>query len=237
MARTLSASKVDVETPTGTARLHVVAVARARGLVVLGHGAGRGTDTADLLGLADVLPHDGVSVVLVDQPWVVAGRRVAVAPPVLDKAWPAAVAAAREAASASRRTPLVVGGRSAGARVACRTAVTVGAQAVLLLAFPLRPPDARRSPEREAAALAVRRAELQSPLLAGIPVVVAQGERDAFGGPQDVREALGRVAGVDATVVSVPGADHRLVVGRTAPDPAPTLLSAALRAISAARGE
>ena len=68
-------------------------------------------------------------------------------------------------------------------------------------------------------------------------MLVAQGERDAFGGPQDVREALGRVAGVDATVVSVPGADHRLVVGRTAPDPGPTLLSAALRAISAARGE
>jgi predicted alpha/beta-hydrolase family hydrolase len=237
MARTVRTSVVDVATSTGTARLHIASVARARALVVLGHGAGRGTDTADLQSLAVALPPLGVSVVLVDQPWVVAGRRIAVAPAVLDRAWPVAVAAAREAAQASRRTPLVVGGRSAGARVACRTALLVGADAVLLLAYPVVPPAARASAEREAAARATRREELQAPLRAGLPVVAAQGTRDAFGGPGELRTALGRMRGARVEVVPVSGADHGLAVGRTGADPAPTLLAAALRAVSLARGE
>lgn len=237
MARTVRTDVVDVATPTGTARLHVASVARARALVVLGHGAGRGTDTADLLSLASALPALGVSVVLVDQPWVVAGRRIAVAPAVLDLAWPPAVAAAREAAQASRRTPLVVGGRSAGARVACRTAAAVGADAVLLLAYPVVPPAARASAEKEAAARALRRDELQAPLRAGLPLVAAQGTRDAFGGPGELRAALGRLRGSVVEVVPVPGADHGLKVAKEGADPAPTLLAAALRAVSLARGE
>jgi len=237
VARTVRTSTVDLSTPTGTARLHVFAVSRARALVVLGHGAGRGVDTEDLLGLAATLPAHGVSVVLVDQPWVVAGRRVAVAPAALDLAWVPCVAAAREAAGASRRTPLVVGGRSAGARVACRTADLVGADAVLLLAVPLVPPAARRDADRHAAALAARSAELREPLGTGIPLVAAQGDRDAFGGPRELRAALGRVSATRAEVVAVTGADHALRVGAGGADPAPTLRSAALRAVSMARGE
>jgi predicted alpha/beta-hydrolase family hydrolase len=237
VARTVRTSVVDVETPTGTARLHVSAVARPRALVVLGHGAGRGVDTADLLGLAEALPHHGVSVVLVDQPWVVAGRRIAVAPARLDEAWMPAVTAAREAARASRRTPLVVGGRSAGARVACRTSALLRPGALLLLAFPLVPPAARASAEREAAARSLRREELHGPLRAGIPVVVAQGARDAFGGPGELRKALGRPRDAVGEVVTVVGADHGLAVARGGPDPVSSLLGAALRAVALARGE
>ncbi len=237
MARTVRTSVVDVETPTGTARLHVSAVVRARALVVLGHGAGRGADTADLLGLAAALPVLGVSVVLVDQPWVVEGRRIAVAPARLDEAWPAAVAAAREASRASRRTPLVVGGRSAGARVACRTSPHVRPDALLLLAVPLVPPAARASAEREAAARALRREELQGPLRAGVAVVVAQGDRDAFGSARELRAALGARRGTRSEVVAVEGADHGLRVARGGPDPAPALLAAALRAVDLARRE
>jgi predicted alpha/beta-hydrolase family hydrolase len=226
-----------VDTPAGTARLHVSAVARARALVVLGHGAGRGVDTEDLLGLAGGLPAHGLSVVLVDQPWVVAGRRIAVAPAVLDLAWVPAVAAARPAAGASRRTPLVVGGRSAGARVACRTADATGADVVLLLAFPLVPPAARGSAEWYAAALGRRREELRVPLRAGIPVVAAQGDRDPFGSPGELRAALGQPDAVAAEVRAVADADHALRVRRGGSDPAGALLAAALRAVALARGE
>ena len=237
MARTVRTSTVDVATPAGVARLHVSAVARPRALVVLGHGAGRGVDTHDLLGLAESLPALGVSVVLVDQPWVVAGRRIAVAPGALDTGGVPCVAAAREAAGAARRTPLVTGGRSAGARVACRTAELVGAGALLLLAVPLVPPAARADPDREAAALTTRSEELRRPLRAGIAVVAAQGDRDAFGTASELRAALGRVSGARAEVVAVAGADHALRVARGGPDPSPGLLAAALRAVALARGE
>lgn len=230
---------VDVETPVGPARLHVTAVARPRGLVVLGHGAGRGTDTADLLGLAAALPAAGVSVVLVDQPWVLAGRRVAAAPATLDVAWVAVLAGVRSAAGASARVPLVVGGRSAGARVACRTAADVGAAAVLALAFPLVPPAARNDADKHAVALGRRRPELSVPLEAGLPLVVAQGEADAFGTAAELTEVLAGLVvrgGAAGEVVPVPGADHGLGVRRGGPDPAPVLAAAALRAVELARG-
>ena len=118
---------LDVDTPVGPARLTAYRATRARALVVLGHGAGRGVDTPDLLGLARDLPAEGVAVVLVDQPWVLAGRKVAAAPAQLDLAWVAALRHARRAAGVTRAAPLVVGGRSAGARVACRTRKKSGA--------------------------------------------------------------------------------------------------------------
>lgn len=244
-ARTVLTDSVDVATPAGPARLHVHAVARPRALVVLGHGAGRGSDTADLLGLAAALPQAGVSTVLVDQPWVLAGRRVASAPPTLDLAWVAALAAVRAAAGVSDRVPLVTGGRSAGARVACRTAEQVGAAAVLALAFPLVPPASRASSDRAHAALEKRRPELAAPLEAGIPLVVAQGGSDAFGAATELADVLAALVAdqgrgaetevVTAEVVAVPGADHGLAVRRGAPDPATTLLAAALRAVDLAR--
>jgi predicted alpha/beta-hydrolase family hydrolase len=122
-----------------------------------------------------------------EQPWKVAGSRVASAPPRLDEAWLAALE------QIERPGPLVVGGRSAGARVACRTAVPTGAAAVLCLAFPLHPPG---HPERS------RAPELAG---AGRPVVVVQGIRDTFGTPADLA-ALG-LPGVE--IVEAPS-DHGL---------------------------
>jgi predicted alpha/beta-hydrolase family hydrolase len=129
---------------------------------------------------------DGWTVVLVEQPWRVAGRKVATPPAQLDVAWLAVMASLMSGRGALAR-PMVVGGRSAGARVACRTAVAVGADAVLALSFPLHPPgkpDRSRAPE----ALLVTGA--------GIPLAVIQGETDPFGRPEEVCAALGTNAQV-----------------------------------------
>jgi predicted alpha/beta-hydrolase family hydrolase len=177
-----------VSTPVGDAVLHVSApTGPTAGTLVLGHGAGGGVDTPDLLALARALPASGISVIRVEQPWHVAGRKVAAPPPTLDRAWLAALADIDPA------IPLVLGGRSAGARVACRTAAELGAAGVLALAFPLHPPG---RPERS------RLAELELPTEAGLPVLVLQGTRDTFGGPADVPSVAGRL------VVPIEGADH-----------------------------
>ncbi len=181
-----------VPTPLGDARLHRHLGEDPVGTLVLGHGAGGGVGTADLAALAGALPHAGIDVVLVDQPWVVAGRRVAAPPPALDRAWLAVLE------SLPTRGALLLGGRSAGARVACRTAAALGAAGVLALAFPLNPPRDRPS----------RLPELDAPSAAGLPVLVLQGTRDPFGGPADIPPAPGRV------VVPVEGADHSFRVLR-----------------------
>jgi predicted alpha/beta-hydrolase family hydrolase len=178
-----------VPTPLGDARVHATRADSPVGTLLLGHGAGGGVGTADLAALAGRLPPLGVSVLLVDQPWVVAGRKVAAPPPTLDRGWLAVLAAL---AAQGLQGPLLVGGRSAGARVACRTAEAVGAAGVLALAFPLHPPAARPS----------RLPELDLPAAAGLPVLVLQGTRDSFGGPADIPAAPGRV------VLPVEGADH-----------------------------
>ncbi len=175
-----------VPTPLGDARVHATAADDPVATLVLGHGAGGGVGTPDLAALASRLPPLGVSVLLVDQPWVVAGRKVAAPPPTLDRGWLGVLAAL------GVQGPLLVGGRSAGARVACRTAETVGAAGVLALAFPLHPPAGRPT----------RLPELDLPAAAGLPVLVLQGTRDSFGGPADIPAAPGRV------VVPVAGADH-----------------------------
>jgi uncharacterized protein len=178
-----------VPTPLGDARVHTSAADDPVATLVLGHGAGGGVGTPDLAALAGRLPPVGISVLLVDQPWVVAGRKAAAPPPTLDRGWLGVLAAL---ASQGLPGPLLVGGRSAGARVACRTAGTVGAAGVLALAFPLHPPADRPS----------RLPELDLPAAAGLPVLVLQGTRDSFGGPADIPAAPGRV------VVPVAGADH-----------------------------
>jgi predicted alpha/beta-hydrolase family hydrolase len=171
-----------VPTPHGEARLvrdrsrHPVAT------LLLGHGAGGGVDAPDLAGLASALPRHGVSVVRVEQPWRVAGRRLAPRPQVLDECFIAAADRLRV------RTPLVVGGRSAGARSAARTARELGASGLLALAFPLHPPG---RPERS------RLPELEAVTL---PTLVVQGERDPFGAPDEFPP--------DRDLVVVPGADH-----------------------------
>lgn len=159
----------------------------ASGTVLLGHGAGGQRDADDLVALT-TLCSDGWTVVLVDQPWRVAGRRIATAPPTLDRAWVDVLAhlAKAESALPPLPRPWVVGGRSAGARVACRTAAGPGqAAAIIALAFPLHPP---KKPH------ASRAHELALPLAAGIPTLVVQGNRDPFGTPEEIGEAMAESA-------------------------------------------
>jgi predicted alpha/beta-hydrolase family hydrolase len=170
----------EIQTPVGMARAHLWRPPHPRGALVLGHGAGGTAWSADLLALTS-LTEDGWLVALVEQPWRVAGRKVATAPAQLDKAWLAVLAALTSGRWALPR-PLVVGGRSAGARVACRTAGAVGAEAVLALSFPLVYPG---RPDRSRAAEALLVTD------AGTRLGVIQGERDPFGSPGDVRTALG----------------------------------------------
>ena len=185
---------VAVGTPLGPAHAHVHPATRAVATVVLGHGAGRGTDTRDLLALAAALPAQGVTVIRVDQPWVVAGRKVAPSPATLDRAWTAVM----PQLSPYTDGVLVVGGRSAGARVACRTATAIGADAVLAIAFPLHPPG---KPERS------RGDELAQ---VGAPLLILQGSRDAFGRPEEFPS--------DHRVHALAGADHGLAVSKRAGD-------------------
>jgi len=177
-----------VPTPHGDARLHTDRSRHPIATLVLGHGAGGGIDSRDLEALAASLPRNGISVVRVEQPWKVAGRKLAPRPEVLDECFVAATDKLRV------RTPLVVGGRSAGARSASRTATTTGASGCLALAFPLHPPG---KPEKS------RLDELEG---AGVPTLVVQGERDTFGTPEEFPDD------VDLTVV--PGADHGFKVPR-----------------------
>src|SRR4051795_655585 len=185
---------LDVETPLGQARAHLTEPAGApTGTLVLGHGAGGGVESVDLVALTAEAAGAGWRVVRVEQPWRVAGKRIAAAPPRLDEGWGAVLHHLR--ADGVLTGPLVLGGRSAGARVACRTAAEHGAAGVLALAFPLHPPG---RPEKS------RAAELTG---VAVPLVVIQGETDAFGGPAEVAAALTGTDG--ASVYAVPG-DHSL---------------------------
>ncbi|TYL45926.1 hydrolase [Nocardioides sp. BGMRC 2183] len=179
-----------IETERGEARLEIHRARTAILTLVLGHGAGRGIDAPDLQALAHGLPRHGVSVVLLEQPWVRQGRKVAPAPPVLDEVLHAVVGTLRP------RNQLVLGGRSAGARSAVRSARALGASAVLALSFPLHPPG---KPEKS------RLPELAA---AGVPTLVIQGERDPMGRPEEYPDPMPE--GVDLAVV--PGGDHGLKV-------------------------
>ncbi|HYO19779.1 MAG TPA: alpha/beta family hydrolase, partial [Dermatophilaceae bacterium] len=131
-------SITEVETPVGMARAHLWRPSHPCGALVLGHGAGGSSWSVDLMALTSLTGH-GWLVALVEQPWRVAGRKVATPPAQLDVAWLAVLAALTSGHGRLPR-PWVVGGRSSGARVACRTAAAVGADAVLALSFPLHPP-------------------------------------------------------------------------------------------------
>jgi hypothetical protein len=181
---------LEVDTPHGRANVHVHGVDGPRAGLVLGHGAAGGVTSKDLVAVAEVARSEGVSVALVEQPYRVAGRRSPAPARQLDAAWTAVVDYL--VASELRGLPLVVGGRSSGARVACRTAEATGAVGVLCLAFPLEPP--RRS---GAAAPPSRLYELDA---VTVPTLVVQGARDPFGIPP---------AAAHRTVVQVPG-DHSL---------------------------
>jgi predicted alpha/beta-hydrolase family hydrolase len=164
---------LEIETPHGPAKAHLHPVADARAALVLGHGAGGGVTARDLVTATDVACGEGLSVVLVEQPYRVAGRRSPAPAHHLDAAWTAVVDYL--GAGELRGLPLIVGGRSSGARVACRTAAATGAVGVLCLAFPLQPP--RRSGSSPAPS---RLSELDA---VTVPTLVVQGTRDMFGMP------------------------------------------------------
>jgi predicted alpha/beta-hydrolase family hydrolase len=158
---------IELDTPHGPARAHLHASAEPRAALVLGHGAGGGVAARDLVAASQAANEAGVSVALVEMPYRVAGRRSPPRAPVLDADWTAILEGL--AAGALRDLPLITGGRSAGARVACRTAAATGAVAVLCLAFPLVAPSG-----------VSRQEELDG---AGVPVLVVQGASDRFGMP------------------------------------------------------
>jgi len=187
VARTLrTVTELEIDTPHGPARAHVHGKRGKTGALVLGHGAGGGVGARDLVAATDVALAAGLRVVLVEQPYRVAGRRSQAPAAQLDAAWIAVIADLRRRRQLAG--DLIVGGRSAGARVACRAAEDVRAQAVLCLAFPLHPPgrpDKSRLPELDAVT---------------VPTLVVQGESDPFGMPP---------AGPARTVVRVKG-NHSL---------------------------
>ena len=193
-----STTVVDVDTPAGPARVHVTRPRGARGLAVLGHGAGGGLGSVDLTAAATALTGAGWAVALVEQPWLVAGWRIAGPPKTLDAAWVPVVNALRRrgGALATVRGPLLLAGRSAGARVACRTADTLGADAVLCFSFPLHPPG---RPER------LRATELALVTDADRAIAVVQGERDPFGGPGEVAAYLPGLGTGRQHLYAVPG--------------------------------
>ncbi|MFJ4620524.1 alpha/beta family hydrolase [Streptomyces sp. NPDC088812] len=181
-----------IPTDAGDARITWHRARGARLLLAVSHGAGGGIEARDLRALAAALPAHGVTVALVEQPWRVAGKKVAPAPKTLDVGWRGIWPAV-----AKTGLPVISGGRSAGARVACRTAAELGAHAVLALGFPLHPPG---RPERS------RAAEL---LGAGVPTLVVQGGNDPFGRPEEFPEG-------PYELVEVPHGDHGLAVPKRA---------------------
>jgi predicted alpha/beta-hydrolase family hydrolase len=174
-----------LETPFGPARAHVHEVDEATAALVLGHGAGGGVESPDLVAAKDAALAAGIGVVLVEQPYRVAGRRSPAPANQLDTAWLSVLAQLRDGELDG--LAVLCGGRSAGARVACRTAAEVGAVAVLCLAFPVHPPGRGDDPTKS------RLPELDA---VTVPTLVVQGERDPFGIPPE---------GPNRTVVLVPG--------------------------------
>ncbi len=180
-----------VPTPHGDARIVARRAKRPVATLILTHGAGGGIEAPDLVRLARTLPQQDISVTLVEMPWRVSGRPVAPAGTILDECYRAALDTMR------MRTPLVVGGRSAGARSAARVARSAGARGLLALAFPLHPPG---RPEKS------RLDELQG---ARVRALVVQGEHDAFGRPDEFPG--------DVELTAVPFADHAFTVPKRAP--------------------
>jgi predicted alpha/beta-hydrolase family hydrolase len=206
---------VEIATDSGLARLTwhggIPAggeISRSRStILLLGHGAGGGITAPDLLLVADLARAQGIAVGLVEQPYRVAGKRAPVPAPRLDVAFTAVARSARSQVQAAkgREPTLITGGRSSGARVACRTAVAVAAKGVLALAFPLSPP---RPAGRE------RPSRLPELLGAGVPALVVQGERDVFGSAARLRlELAAAESPADVMVATAVGADHALRKG------------------------
>ncbi|MFF4501935.1 alpha/beta family hydrolase [Streptomyces sp. NPDC001401] len=181
-----------IGTDAGDARITWHPAQQPRLVLAVSHGAGGGIEARDLQALAAVLPAHGVSVALVEQPWRVAGKKLAPAPKTLDAGWRGIWPAL-----AGPGLPVISGGRSAGARVACRTATELGAHAVLALSFPLHPPG---RPEKS------RAEEL---LGSGVPTLVVQGGHDPFGRPEEFPDG-------SYELVEVAHGDHGFAVPKRA---------------------
>jgi uncharacterized protein len=177
----------DIETPAGTARVHLHKPSSApRAALIVGHGAGGGVDAPDIVAATDVANDAGLLVALVEQPYRVAGRRAPAPAARLDAAWISVIEQLREREVGG--LDVIAGGRSMGARVACRTAAAVGAIGVLCLAFPLQP-AARKGKEPAPS----RQPELSA---VKVPVLIVQGESDPFGMPRaSATRTVARVAG------------------------------------------
>ncbi|MEL4506175.1 alpha/beta family hydrolase [Luteococcus sp. H138] len=192
---------IDITTAQGPGRMHVDGPTNAQHVLLLGHGAGGGVGAPDLTALATHLPArpEPITVVRFEQPWRTAGKKVAPAPKRLDEALLEALPQLREQQAWQH---LVLGGRSAGARVACRTASQLGADGVLALAFPLHPPG---RPDKS------RADEL---LGVGLPTLVVQGSRDPFGGTDELRGAIAQASGIE--LVGIDDAGHELTLPKRA---------------------
>ncbi|MDO0936184.1 hydrolase [Streptomyces sp. DG2A-72] len=181
-----------ISTDAGDARITWHRAKKPRLVLAVSHGAGGGIEARDLRAIAAELPGHGVSVALVEQPWRVAGKKLAPAPKTLDVGWRGIWPAVAESG-----LPVISGGRSAGARVACRTAVELGAAGVLALSFPLHPPG---KPEKS---------RVDELLGAGVPALVVQGGNDPFGRPEEFPKGT-------YELVEVPYSDHGFAVPKRA---------------------
>jgi predicted alpha/beta-hydrolase family hydrolase len=175
-----------ISTPHGDARIDMYpAAGKPKALLALGHGAGGGVDAPDIIAVRDAAVAAGISVALITQPYRVAGRRSPAPAAQLDTAWIAAVSSLK---AELKGKALFVGGRSSGARVACRTAAALKAKGVVCLAFPLHPPGRPANSRADE-------------LLSGVPTLVLNGDSDPFGVPSPSK-------GIE--VVVIPGARHDL---------------------------
>ncbi|WP_030560646.1 alpha/beta hydrolase family protein [Streptomyces aureocirculatus] len=195
-----------IPTDAGAARITWHPAPQAHHVLAVSHGAGGGIEARDLVAIAAALPAHGVTVALVEQPWRVAGKKLAPAPKTLDTGWRGLWPALE-----NKGLPVIAGGRSAGARVACRTATELGAAAVLALSFPLHPPG---KPEKS------RADEL---LGAGVPTLVVQGGNDPFGRPAEFPDGTGTPYTYGGTgtpytyeLVEIPYGDHSFAVPKRA---------------------
>jgi uncharacterized protein len=201
--------KLSIETSVGPATVDWDEPDDPRSLLLLGHGAGGGVDASDLMAVRKAALAAGHAVARLTQPYRVAGRRAPAPAPALDKALTEVVGELRERLD----VPLVVGGRSSGARVACRCAAAVSASGVVALSFPLHPPG---KPERS-------RADELRPV--EVPVLIVQGERDPFGSPDEVNDPP---LPANFSVLRVPGGNHGFAVRKGDPSPMPGISAAVI---------
>jgi predicted alpha/beta-hydrolase family hydrolase len=213
--RQVLTSALDYPTLSGNVHVEYDVPMRPLAVLVLGHGAGGDIDAPDLLAVRDAALPERVAVLRVRQPYRVLGRKAPAPAAQLDQAFSAVLARIAELPGLSDRIPVLVGGRSSGARVAARTAAAAGAAGLLALAFPLSPPGRP---------LVSRLDELTG---AGVPTLVVQGARDGFGSAADLRAALG-VSPVE--VVEIADADHSFRTRKVDP----TTTAQSLAAVAAA---